>query len=324
MDNPTVENRFDVSRAIVREKPACEPLQITKTQLLKEALASSAIQPEMPMMVVDHGGEQIALGKLEMIYHHAAQRETSADSWMLSFCVICNAGAVFSPVVDGKVYHFAERGLYNAMTILADSETGSLWNHLTGLCMYGPMQGRSLSRIGTPIQMTAQQAVDQYPEIKLAVSVLTPEVEKETKEDEAWGKNPQFSPRLEATLGTEDARLPRLEMGLGVWTDSTRRFYRFDDLNASKVIVDEIDGQKVVIYVDPHIPVPHAMFADAERAEWHGEAVHLSNGQIIRGGGLLDSAGNLVKSKRPLQLFTRWYSFAVTFPNCEIYKPAES
>jgi hypothetical protein len=323
VNNPSVQIPFDVSRAIIREKPACEPLQITQLQPLAEALAKSVIAPDVPLMLVDHGGEQIGLGVLDVIYHHALQRETPADAWMLSFCVICNAGAIFSPVVDGKTYHFAERGLYNAMTMLSDSETGSLWNHLTGVCMYGPLQGRSLQRIGTPVQMTAQQAADLYPEMKLAISVLTPEIEKDTKADQEWGKNPEFSPRLEATLGAEDSRLPRLEMGLGLWTDSTHRYYRMADLKASNnVILDQIDGQSLVIYVDPKIAVPNAIFADAKSAEWQGDSLNLSDGQRIRGGGLLDGEGRLVRAKRPLQLFTRWYSFAVTFPNCEIYKPA--
>jgi hypothetical protein len=42
---------------------------------------------------------------------------------------------------------------------------------------------------------------------------------------------------------------------------------------------------------------------------------------VLRDGVLYDSAGQYREIERPLQLFTRWYGFALTFPGTTIYEP---
>jgi hypothetical protein len=46
--------------------------------------------------------------------------------------------------------------------------------------------------------------------------------------------------------------------------------------------------------------------------------VRLDNGSIVRMGVLLNRNGERQRAERPQQMFTRWYGFSLTFPECEI------
>lgn len=57
---------------------------------------------------------------------------------------MCNAGVVTSPVINGREHRFREVGVYNGQMIFSDDETGTLWNHLTGQALHGPLLGTTL------------------------------------------------------------------------------------------------------------------------------------------------------------------------------------
>jgi hypothetical protein len=60
------------------------------------------------------------------------------------------------------------------------------------------------------------------------------------------------------------------------------------------------------------------MFVNTTRARVDGATVRLDGG-TVRDGVLLDSRGRRMAAERPLQVFTRWYGFALTFPGTSVY-----
>jgi hypothetical protein len=131
--------------------------------------------------------------------------------------------------------------------------------------------------------------------------------------------NAQIVPSFVPTLGREDMRRPRMDIGLGVWTGSTRRYYPIDLLRQrGGVMIDQIDGRSLLVYVEPETATPAAMFVRSKSAAMDGRDVRLDNGAIVRMGVLLDRNGKRLSADRPQQLFTRWYGFSLTFPGCEI------
>ena len=95
----------------------------------------------------------------------------------------------------------------------------------------------------------------------------------------------RLPPGFRGTMGEDDERLPQMEHGLGVMVDGTRRFYPRDAIGAG--IVDELEGRSLHVRIGAADQIPFA--------EWEQDG------------------------SRPLQLFTRWYGFAYTFPGCEIH-----
>ena len=121
-------------------------------------------------------------------------------------------------------------------------------------------------------------------------------------------------------MGAADERRPRMDMGLGVWTDSARCYYPLAGLRAQDgALVHEFDGRSLLLYIDPLSQVPSAFYTTATAVSWQADELHLDSGGVVRNGVLYNEQGERQPAERPLQLFTRWYGFAYTFPGCEIY-----
>ena len=238
------------------------------------------------------------------------------------------------------MHHFNNVGLYDALFVMQDTETKTLWNHITAEALYGPLVGQTLGPLSNLLQMNVRQALEMDPMMQVAISDrpyfaggkpfgsasgfgrgggLGPG--RGTGPRPAPGNsNAQLSEMFIQTLGTEDSRRPRMDMGLGVWTSARSRYYPMEVIRQrGEALVDEIDGRKVLIYIEPETSTPAAMFVDANSARLEGTDVRLDTGTVVRSGVLLDRRGTRQKVERPQQIFTRWYGFALTFPGCEVF-----
>jgi hypothetical protein len=318
---------FDLTRAVLVEKMLYPPAHMSTTYPLAELVEGGIIQPSTSLLMMERGEQPLTFSTLQLVYHHVAQGEFHGEPWLVSFCSICNGGAAFSPEVDGRVLHFSASGIYDAMILLADDETTSYWDHLIGLCYHGEMAGKRMRRLSNLLHTSAEKVLSTYPEARIALSNLTPEQQSEAEEDDAWRQEiqPEWSARMMSTLAGEDTRLPRLEMGLGVWNDHDRQYYPIRHLNtADNAIIDRLGDRRILVYVDPATHTPDAFFTDATRVETHRNIIQLNNGDTIRGGGVFTKEGEIRLVERPLQLFSRWYAFAVRFPGCHIYSGSPS
>lgn len=249
------------------------------------------------------------------------------------------------------MHHFNNVGLYDALFVMQDTESKTLWNHITGEALYGPMVGRTLGPLGNVLQIDVKQALTMDPDVRVAISDRTYVVNGRQVGTAGPGRGPAppagagrgaaaargagpgrgqggrglnpnavLSEMFVATLGQEDTRRPRMDMGLGVWTTATRRYYPMERIRArANAFVDRIDGRHVLVYVDPETFAPAALFVNATSARLEGTDVRLDNGQVVRSGVLFDSQGRRQTAERPQQVFTRWYGYALTFPGTEVF-----
>lgn len=240
------------------------------------------------------------------------------------------------------MHHFNNVGLYDALFIMQDEETKTLWNHITGEALYGPMVGRTLGPLTNLLQMNVKQALDVDPAMQIAISDRAylaggrqfgsaggfgpargagPRGGATTGPRPGPGNpNAQLSPMFVQTLGKEDTRRPRMDMGLGVWTGTSRRYYPMDRIRErGEAFIDQIDGRNALIYIEPETATPAAVFVDSRNAKLQKNEVRLDDGAVIRSGVLLDRKGNRQEVRRPQQIFTRWYGFALTFPDSEVF-----
>lgn len=211
--------------------------------------------------------------------------------------------------------HYEWAGLDNGLSLLRDFETGSIWNHITGEAVHGPLDGERLDAYNL-LQTTVEAALTAYPDIDVAIS----DRPMRDMEQSILERIPVLGPRLRGTMAPEDARRPQMELGLGVWSDDEQRYYPFDAVRqAAEPIVDSFGGRGVIVYIDPISGGPASWYTEAESAEWDEDTIRLSDGTLIRDGGVFDAAGGRLDVERPMQLFTRWYGFALTFPETTIY-----
>jgi hypothetical protein len=237
------------------------------------------------------------------------------------------------PDIDGKLHHFSNAGLYDGLFVMQDAETKTLWNHITGEALYGPSVGRNLGPVGNLLQMNVKQALAMDPKMHVAISdriyfaggrqfgsAGSPVAGLTNRRGNEPNPSAEMTPLFVKTLGKEDQRRPRMELGLGVWTSTTHRYYPMERIRErGRAFIDQLDGRKVLIYVDPETNTPAALFVSASSAKVEGNEVHFDNGAVVRDGVLFDRGGKRAATERPDQVFTRWYGFALTFPGCEIF-----
>jgi hypothetical protein len=198
--------------------------------------------------------------------------------------VVCNSGVGLTPVVAEKVHHFSAGGLYNGLVLLIDDETRTYWDHITGEAVHGELRGAKLD--SWPIEMTnVETALKHEPSLRVHHS--TPTFVGRLL---VWARRwlpMKVPPHFRGTMGKPDDRQSEMEIGLGIVTDGVRRFYPKRSIGEG--IDDKIDGQTLHIHIgEDAVPV----------AKW--------------GDG-----------SRPMQLFTRWYGFSYTYPDCEVWGESE-
>ena len=222
--------------------------------------------------------------------------------------------------VNGEAHYFRVGGVYDGLFMMVDRETGTLWNHVTGEAVHGPLTGAQLDMTSL-LQMNVGQALALDARMPVAVS------------DRPFGTRPsRFGPEVanpalptgfEATMGSEDTRRPRMDIGLGIWTETTRRYYPMATIRErGRAFVDDVDGEQVLIYIQPESATPAAIFVTGSSLTWDGDDVRFDTGTVVRAGLLFDADGQALQVRHPNQMFTRWYGFSLTFPGSEVVDDA--
>ncbi len=238
--------------------------------------------------------------------------------------MICNTGVGLTPTVEGEVLTFQEQGLYDGLFLLADLETGTYWNHLTGEGLHGPNAGTVLATEPV-LHTTVAQALAADPDALVAVSdhpraaAQARRVGTLARLLESIRGVPAMFP---ATLGTEDDRRDRMDIGIGIWdADRRARYYSLSTVHeAGGAVLDTFAGKRVLIYDDPSTHSLQALYTEAEGFRWEGDVLQLDSGTRIENGLLLASDDRRVAVERPQQVFTRWYGFSLTFPDTDVFE----
>ncbi len=167
--------------------------------------------------------------------------------------------------------------------LLIDDESRTYWDHITGEAVHGPLAGSTLPV--WPLRMTnVAAALRDDPELRLHRS--RPGLLGRLF---GWAHklgliNGRLPPGFAKTMSAVDERLPGDTIGLGVVVGSEARFYGLDQIGDG--LSDEWSGRQLRLAIDPVDHVPSACWQD--------------------------------DGERPMQIFTRWYGFSLTHPDCAI------
>jgi hypothetical protein len=170
--------------------------------------------------------------------------------------------------------------------------------------------------------MRTVQALSGYPDAEIALPRMSFAQRGFVRAQEGVLRllRGRLPPGFQWTMGAEDRRRPRMEVGLAVWTDRAQRFYPLGTLQESgRAVIDEFDGQRMLVYVDPISGVPVCLRTDAAECFWREDALLLDTGESVRGGVFHDAQGAVRAVRRPRQSTTCWYGYAFSFPGGSIY-----
>ncbi len=315
---------FDPGRAMLEDylDSSLYParLMVSETYSLQGALESGQLALDSRLLVFERDQTLYAFPMTVVLSYNVIQGQIGDQAWMMTFCNACNTGMVFNPVVDGKMLHFQRRGSYDGLLLIWDEETNSYWQHVTGQCLYGASVGRHLDIITTTRQMTVAEVLARTNASVLLTSVLSPEQEKLSRMMEKMRANPdKVEAGIASTIGQEDTRRPRFELGLGVWNLTGSAFFPLAMLYAvDRVLITKFDERPLLIYQEQDAVAPAAAFVETQRAVWEGDLLRLDKGVYIQNDMLYGAGGQPQPLERPMQLLMRWYGFALTFPGCSL------
>ena len=218
------------------------------------------------------------------------------------------------------MHHFENVGLYDGLFVMQDKESKTLWNHISGEALYGPHVGMTLGPVGNLLQMNVQEALASDPTMEVAISDRPYSGRSSVPGQGTLSADSQLIEMFVETLGEEDTRRPRMDMGLGIWTAESRRYYPMEEIRARDgAFIDQVDGQDILIFIEARSATPTAIFVDAQSASVEGNEIHLDSGMVVRSGVLFDAEGNRQEGGQPQQIFTRWYGYVLTFPGAEVF-----
>ncbi|MEI2693417.1 MAG: amino acid adenylation domain-containing protein [Anaerolineae bacterium] len=250
-------------------------------------LSQTDLPPTTELISFERNGQRRSLLAREMLYHHVAEGILAGEHYMIAFCGLCGSGVGFTPVIDGKRYHYVDAGIVNGTAILRDMESSSLWDSITGECYEGDLAGARLAF--WPIEMTTVAAeLAAWP----AAILLRSGMGEEWLRDRAWmvdgwGLASQPEERSATFEHAFDPRLPPMTLGLGVMdAQYNARFYPLQALPPKQALDDTWQGRPLQIQRHAVTGVPEARWRD--------------------------------DGERPTQTLIRWYGFGFIYPGCEI------
>jgi len=311
---------FDAGRAMLEDYLDANLYPARLTVDVWQPLTTANLAPETHLLAFEYDGILHTIPMNVVLCYNVIQGETNGKAWMMTFCNACNTGMVFDPVVDGQILHFRRRGSYDGLLLIWDEETDSYWQHITGYCLHGKSQGKQLPMIALTRHMNAGEAAARTGETRLFVSPITEEQAKLSRTMEKMRSNPdRVGEYIGSTLGQEDTRRPRFELGLGVWTGQNSIFFPLTILHVQdNVLLTELNGRPLLIYHAPDAIAPVAAYVSAKRGYWEGDVLRLDGGAFIQHDLYHTADGQVKALECPKQLLMRWYGFALTFPGCEV------
>ena len=127
---------------------------------------------------------------------------------------------------------------------MTDRQTGSIWSHLDGLALQGPLQGSEMEYL--PLLHTTWE---EWMELNPDTTVLSDDTPFQERYRDVQLGLPNRN--AERDLLSVDTRLESEELVLGVFTGDTYVAYPLDELTQTDGVLNEtVSGAQIVIFYD--------------------------------------------------------------------------
>jgi len=229
-------------------KDGIPPIDNPKFETIKQA--SSWIKNNEPLIFVNINNKTKAYPLSVLIWHEIVNDELADKKISVTFCPLCNASIVFDRSLDGKTYDFGTSGLLrHSDLVMYDRQTQSLWQQFTGKAIVGDLLDKELIQI-TSFIVSFKNIKENYPNTLI--------LSKDTGHKRDYGRNPyrgyddiNSSPFLLQTKA--DKRLAAMRRVATITLKNSDKAYSYKILRAKKVINDEFQNKKLVLFYNDNI-----------------------------------------------------------------------
>ena len=207
-----------------------------------------------PVISVSIAGEAKAYPLNMLTMHEMSNDSLGGVPILPTYCPLCNSSVVYDRRLkyNEKEYllDFEISGmLRNSAMVMADKQTESWWQQLTGSGLVGELSGAELEVIPSMV-ISVEEFFNRYPK----GIILSPETG--TSSQERYGTNPYENYDDESNKPWErfydysklDSRLPPMERVIDVEGKNGYKIYPFSAIANEGVINDHFDGKDIVIF----------------------------------------------------------------------------
>jgi hypothetical protein len=173
--------------------------------------------------------------------HEVANDQAGGIPFAVTWCPLCSTAVVYRRDVDGTTLSFGVSGsLYRNSLVLYDRETETLWSHVLGVALRGPLRGTRLTTIPSVVTTWGSWR-RAHPRTRVLDAGRAP-------------YDPYESYYRSGRTGLEqvarvDPRLGGKELVLAVLSPSAKA-YAFRDLERLGRIRDTLDGRRIEVVYD--------------------------------------------------------------------------
>ncbi|NDJ53795.1 MAG: DUF3179 domain-containing protein [Chloroflexi bacterium] len=125
------------------------------------------ITPDEPVFGLFINGEARAYPLRIMDWHEMSNDTIGGVPIALAYCTLCGSAIAYDRrASDGNTYTFGSSGLlYRSNKLMYDRETNTLWNHLTGEPVLGPLVGTGVEMDIWPVVLTSwAEWLERHPD----------------------------------------------------------------------------------------------------------------------------------------------------------------
>jgi hypothetical protein len=223
-------------------------------------------------------------------------------------------------VVDGQALIFEVFGLKDAVLIMIDRETGSIWTHLDGKAIQGPLEGKRMNIVPLP-QMTWANWEESRPDT-LVLSPDTPFANRY--------RSVQIARYNQREAGFGDDRLASNALVIGVEVDGAFKGYPVEQVGSVGVVNDTLSGLPILIVYDTaaRSGLAFSRVVDGQVLDFYNSA---DDGLEIRDRATnsiweiqgLATDGSLTGMRLDFvsSFISEWYGWSGYHPETDIYEP---
>jgi hypothetical protein len=223
-------------------------------------------------------------------------------------------------VVDGQTLTFEVFGLLQDVFTMVDRETGTLWTHLDGKAIQGPLNGKRLDFIAVP-HMTWADWQASHPD----TTVLSPDT---PFQDRYRPVQIGVFSRQEELFG--DGRLAANALVVGVEVDGLFKGYSVEALaEAGGVVNDTLASQPIVVFYDAsaRTGLAFSRTVDGQLLELYNAAPQGFELRDRQTGSLWNIEGRAISG--PLagtalefvpSFISEWYGWSAYHPESELFQ----
>ncbi len=222
--------------------------------LVDIAEADTILKPDSIILGVEMGGEVRAYPRDLIARPHWFNDELGGKALMISYCILCNSGQAFVPVLkDGRQLDLRNMTAFDNNTIYHCTKTGNFIQQLDGRVISGPNEGEVLEsypvvmarwdewkRLHPDTGMYYAPPVNLRDRITQAMLMKMVPLSKLAARDEPW----------HVVRKDLDDRLPAMSFVFGAEINGDTCAYPVSAMKNQPVINDMVGGEPIVVLYD--------------------------------------------------------------------------